>query len=104
VDAHPWLEPVAPPQTVTCLFRVQPPGCTPAEGDELNAAVARRLFDSGRALVGRTRVDGRPCCKLTFVNPALTADDVAAMLDLVVAEAAHLTGRPVPARPTAVPA
>jgi L-2,4-diaminobutyrate decarboxylase len=101
VDAHPWLALAAPPQTVTCLFRVQPPGCGPDERDELNAVVARRLFDSGRAVVGRTRVDGSPCCKLTFVNPALTAADVIALLDLVVDEAARTSGRSAPA---AVPA
>ena len=46
---------------------------------------------SGRALVGRTRLDGRVALKLTLVNPLAGEDDVRALLGLVAeaARAAH---------------
>ena len=45
--------------------------------------VRRVLFESGRAAVAKTVVDGRPCLKLTLLNPETTLDDVRAVLDLV---------------------
>ena len=48
------------------------------------------LFESGRAVVAKTVVDGRPYLKLTLLNPGTTLDDVRAVLDLVRGAAAAL--------------
>lgn len=72
----------------TVLFRYQPDGVTDAQADALVARVRRVLFDSGRASVARTVLDGRPCLKLTLLNPDVTLDDVRRVLNLV-RDAAH---------------
>ena len=77
VAARPDLELLAPPSTVTVLFR----WCRGGDLDLVNTQIQRRLFESGRAVVGRTRVGGRVALKLTFVNPLVTIDDVRALLD-----------------------
>lgn len=82
------LELVAPPQTVTVLFRCRPDGVDEDRLDALNVEVQRRLLASGRAVVGRTRYRGRVALKLTFTNPLTSHDDVAALLAAVAAEAA----------------
>jgi L-2,4-diaminobutyrate decarboxylase len=83
VARHPDLELLAEPSTVTVVFRAR-------GGDELNTEVQRRLFASGRAVVGRTRLDGAVALKLTLVNPLVSAADIDALLDLIAAEAARL--------------
>ena len=45
----------------------------------------RRLADAGRAVLGRTRVDGAVALKLTLLNPLTTRDQIDALLDLVAA-------------------
>jgi L-2,4-diaminobutyrate decarboxylase len=79
IDAHPELELLVPPSTVTVLFR-----CRGA--DDANIRIQRALFDSGRAIVGRTRHDGRVALKLTLVNPQISRADLASLLDLIVSE------------------
>ncbi|GAA1715610.1 lysine decarboxylase DesA [Isoptericola hypogeus] len=79
----PELRLLAPTDLSTVLFRYQPDGVDDARADALVPRVRRVLFDSGRALVAKTVVDGRPCLKLTLLNPDSTLDDVRAVLDLV---------------------
>lgn len=67
----------------TVLFRYQPDGLDPERADALVPQVRRVLFDSGRALVAKTVVDGRPCLKLTLLNPDATLADVRGVLELV---------------------
>ncbi|SEL28329.1 pyridoxal phosphate-dependent decarboxylase family protein [Nonomuraea pusilla] len=74
VAAHPELELVASPVLSTVVFRY-------ADTDEVNAALRRRLLLEGRAVVGRTELDGRVCLKLTVLNPSA---DVEALLQAVV--------------------
>ena len=62
------------------LFRVRPDGADAATQDALVAGVRRVLFESGRALVAKTVIDGRPCLKLTLLNPETTLDDVRGVL------------------------
>lgn len=88
VTASPSLQLLAPPQTVTVLFRCRPAGDagTGTDGmdlDQLNIAVQRHLLGTGKAVVGRTRVGGRVALKLTLMNPLTTADDVRSLLGLV---------------------
>ncbi|RIQ21877.1 pyridoxal phosphate-dependent decarboxylase family protein [Jiangella rhizosphaerae] len=87
VRRRPDLELLAPPQTVTVLFRCRPDGVDDSLQDRLNVDVQRRLLASGRAVVGRTRYRGRVALKLTFTNPLTTHDDVAALLAAIAAEA-----------------
>ncbi|WP_407320691.1 pyridoxal-dependent decarboxylase [Isoptericola halotolerans] len=84
----PELHVVSPTDLSTVLFRYQPDGVTAARSDALVARVRRVLFDSGRASVARTVVDGRPCLKLTLLNPTVTLADVRRVLGLV-RDAAH---------------
>jgi L-2,4-diaminobutyrate decarboxylase len=72
----------------TVLFRYQPEGLDAARADALVPQVRRVLFDSGRALVAKTVLDGRPCLKLTLLNPDATLADVRGVLELV-RSAAH---------------
>ena len=88
VTAAPCLELLAPPQTVTVLFRCRPAGAVHdgherVDLDGLNIAVQRHLLGTGKAVVGRTRIDGRVALKLTLMNPQVTADDVRSLVDLV---------------------
>ena len=72
----------------TVLFRYEPAGLDPERADTLVPQVRRVLFDSGRALVAKTVIDGRPCLKLTLLNPDATLADIRGVLDLV-RSAAH---------------
>jgi hypothetical protein len=54
--------------------------------DEANTAVQRRLFASGRAVVGRTRHHGRVALKFTLVNPTTTLDDLVRLADEIATE------------------
>jgi L-2,4-diaminobutyrate decarboxylase len=83
VDADDELELVGRSQLSTVLFRLRTPGPSPEEQDALVAGVRRVLFESGRALVAKTVIDGRPCLKLTLLNPETTLADVLAILDMV---------------------
>ena len=89
VARHPRLEPAHDPRLGCVVFRYRPldPG---ADADRVNAAIPRRLFDTGRAVIGHTRVGGRPCLKFTFLNPCTSPADVEELVDLVAAEGEEL--------------
>ncbi|MFB9538521.1 MULTISPECIES: pyridoxal phosphate-dependent decarboxylase family protein [Streptomyces] len=84
VHDHPGFALHAPPVISTVLFR--PAGAT----DDTVAAVRRALLTDGRAVLGRTRLDGRLWLKATLLNPATGPDDLAALLHLVAARRATL--------------
>ena len=77
VDAHDELELLAEPSTVMVVFRWRPAGEPIADDvlDAVNVAAQRALLRSGRAVIGRTRLDGRVALKLTLVNPLTGAAD-----------------------------
>ncbi|SDN74620.1 aminotransferase class I/II-fold pyridoxal phosphate-dependent enzyme [Geodermatophilus sp. DSM 45219] len=81
VQAEARLELAAAPVLSTVVFRHR-------GGDAVNAGLRRRLLREGRAVVGRTELDGRVHLKLTLLNPAATPADVDALLDLVLAAGA----------------
>jgi L-2,4-diaminobutyrate decarboxylase len=90
VDAHPSFELLAPATSVMVVFRWvgdDPDGAGPTELDDRNTEVQRRLFGSGRAVIGRTRHDGRVALKFTIVNPDLRVEDLVALLEMIDAEA-----------------
>jgi L-2,4-diaminobutyrate decarboxylase len=82
VGSTPDLALVAPPETVTCVFRWSGPGDDEA-ADRAMTAATRHLFATGEAVVGRTRLAGRVALELTFVNPVATADDARDLVRLV---------------------
>ena len=92
VDADDELELVGRSQLSTVLFRLRTEGTSADEQDALVAGVRRVLFESGRALVAKTVIDGRPCLKLTLLNPETTLDDVLAILGMVKDAATTLAG------------
>jgi L-2,4-diaminobutyrate decarboxylase len=92
VDADDELELVGRSQLSTVLFRLRTEGTSAHEQDALVAGVRRVLFESGRALVAKTVLDGRPCLKLTLLNPETTLDDVLAILGMVKDAATTLAG------------
>ncbi|WP_312854878.1 pyridoxal phosphate-dependent decarboxylase family protein [Agromyces agglutinans] len=77
------LELVSRTDLSTVLFRYRPAGCPDAEADRLVALIRRVLFESGRAHVAKTVIDGRPCLKLTLLNPETTLAQVLDVFDLV---------------------
>ncbi len=86
VDADPRLERTLPVTLTSVVFRY----AAAADTDTVNACLRRDLLASGRAVVGRCEVDGQVWLKLTLLNPAATAADVEALLDLVAATGAGL--------------
>ncbi|HEV7721671.1 MAG TPA: hypothetical protein VGO60_10320 [Iamia sp.] len=84
VDRHPDLDLVAPPSTVTCVFRWRDAEASGPD-DAVMTSAARRLFATGEAVVGRTRIDGAVALKPTFVNPVATADDARTLVRRVAA-------------------
>lgn len=82
VVADPALALARPPVLTTVVFRYLP--ADPARSDEVNAGLRRRLLREGRAVIGRTELDGAVHLKLTLLNPDATPADVDALLDLVV--------------------
>jgi L-2,4-diaminobutyrate decarboxylase len=89
VDAHPDLELLAEPSTVTVVLRWRPARESPGEDalDAVNVAAQRALLRAGSAIVGRTRLNGRVALKLTLVNPLARAADVRELLELVAGAA-----------------
>jgi L-2,4-diaminobutyrate decarboxylase len=97
VDETPDLELVAEPVLSTVLFRHRSPDADDDAADRLVETVRSALFDSGRAAVASTVLDGRRCLKLTLLNPATTTEDVRGVLDLVRAAARGAAPRPLEA-------
>ena len=100
VESDPELELVRRPDLSTVLFRPRPQRPCPAAdvlsdftADSLVHPVRDALFAEGHSLVAATMVDGRPCLKLTVLDPNLTDADVSAVLADVRA-AAHTAADP----------
>ena len=78
---RPELRLAAPASLSTLLFRWAPEGEEPDDG--LVERIRARVLAEGRANVASTRVRGVPHLKLTLLNPAMTVEDVEAVLDVV---------------------
>ena len=81
VASDPGMDLLRRPVLSTVLFRPRPPGCDDDETDALVRPVRDALFAEGHSLVASTVVDGRPCLKLTVLDPDLRTSDAAAVLD-----------------------
>lgn len=89
IRQHPQLELVAEPQLSTVVFRYVPETMG-IDADQINAAIRRRLFDRGEAVIGHTRVHSRQCLKFTCMNPVTTEAQMEALLKMIVAEGERL--------------
>jgi L-2,4-diaminobutyrate decarboxylase len=94
ITAHPGFELYDRPTLSTVLFRPTATGATaagttvtvaatPAVTDDTVAAVRRTLLDTGRAVLGRARLDGRLWLKATLLNPYTRPEDLDRLLKLV---------------------
>jgi len=95
VARHPGLGPIHDPRLGCVVFRYRPRDSR-ADADRLTAAIPRRLFDAGRAVIGHTRVRGRSCLKFTFLNPCTGPADVEELVGLVAARGAELEAEAAP--------
>ncbi|KQZ76067.1 pyridoxal phosphate-dependent decarboxylase family protein [Nocardioides sp. Root151] len=89
----PDIELAAEPTLSTLVFRYRPRGADPATTDEVNTRIRAALFDSGRAMVASTKVDGEVWLKFTLLNPMATSRNILDIVDRVrVTGAEILTG------------
>ncbi|MGB8063266.1 MAG: pyridoxal-dependent decarboxylase [Candidatus Sulfotelmatobacter sp.] len=81
----PSLELICEPQLSTVVFRYIPrqPGL---HADEINSSIRRRLFESGSAVIGHTRLRGQQCLKFTCMNPATSEAQMKELIEAVVAQ------------------
>ncbi|MEU6478922.1 aspartate aminotransferase family protein [Streptomyces sp. NPDC047017] len=91
--ADPRFDVVVQPALSTLVFRYIPARVTgPDAIDRANLYARKALFASGDAVVAGTRADGRHYLKFTLLNPETTADDLAAVLDLIAGHAEQYLG------------
>lgn len=89
VRTTPNLELICEPQLSTVVFRyvARQPGL---DGDSINASIRRRLFDTGSAVIGHTRVRGQQCLKFTCMNPATSEAQMKELVEMVLAQGKEL--------------
>ncbi|WP_222315827.1 pyridoxal phosphate-dependent decarboxylase family protein [Streptomyces cavourensis] len=91
--ADPRFDVVVQPQLSTLVFRYIPSGITSPDGiDRANLYARKALFASGEAIVAGTKVGSRQYLKFTLLNPETTAEDIAAVLDLIAGHAEQYLG------------
>lgn len=91
--ADPRYDVVVEPALSTLVFRYIPAAVTdPAGIDRANLHARKALFASGDAIVAGTKVAGRHYLKFTLLNPETTAEDIAAVLDLIAGHAEQYLG------------
>ncbi|HKV81134.1 MAG TPA: aspartate aminotransferase family protein [Candidatus Sulfotelmatobacter sp.] len=76
------VELVCEPQLSTIVFRYISSGLE-SDTDRINREIPQKLFDRGVAVIGRTRVHGRHCLKLTCMNPTTTEADMDKLIELI---------------------
>jgi L-2,4-diaminobutyrate decarboxylase len=86
------LELVCEPQLSTIVFRYISSGRA-SDADRINRQIPLKLFDRGVAVIGRTRVQGRHCLKLTCMNPATTEADMEKLIELISSQGRECAGQ-----------
>lgn len=66
-----------------CLVFRYVPADPRVDADAVNAALPRRLFDRGAAVLGHTVAAGRPCLKFTLINPCTERGDIERLVELI---------------------
>jgi L-2,4-diaminobutyrate decarboxylase len=85
------LELVCEPQLSTIVFRYISSGLE-SDADRINTEIPRKLFNRGVAVIGRTRVHGRHCLKLTCMNPATSEADMEKLIELISRQGLECSG------------
>lgn len=91
ISHDPRFELVCQPSLSTVLFR-----WIPVDGsstDHQVRAIRRRVWESGRCTVAETVVSGRPCLKLTLLNPNAALGDVLGVMEQIHEAGLALTTR-----------
>jgi L-2,4-diaminobutyrate decarboxylase len=91
VGASRDLELICEPQLSTVVFRYissRPESDT----DRINTEIPVKLFDRGVAVIGRTRVQGPQCLKLTCMNPATTEANLEKLVELIRSQGQECDG------------
>lgn len=83
------LELICEPQLSTVVFRYKPQHAE-LDADLINAAIRRRLFETGSAVIGHTRIRGHQCLKFTCMNPATSDSQMQELIAAVVAQGEEL--------------
>ncbi len=96
IAREPALELAASPQTSIVAFRAVAPGCTADQVEAVNRAVPEAVQARGRAFVTGTVYDNRETLRACILHPGTTGDDLATLVEEVLAAAAELaeTSRP----------
>ena len=89
VRTTPSLELMCEPQLSTVVFRYVPRRAG-VNTDLINPAIRHRLFESGSAVVGHTRVRGQECLKFTCMNPATSEAHMKELIERVLAQGQDL--------------
>jgi L-2,4-diaminobutyrate decarboxylase len=71
------------PQLSTVVFRYTTSHAS-SDSDAINAALHQRLFDSGVAVIGHTRVHNCQALKFTCMNPTVTEVEMDELIRLIV--------------------
>jgi L-2,4-diaminobutyrate decarboxylase len=89
VRETPSLELMCEPQLSTVLFRYTPRQAA-VDADQINMSIRRRLFATGSAVVGHTRVRGQQCLKFTCMNPATSDNQMKELIGMVQSQGQEL--------------
>jgi L-2,4-diaminobutyrate decarboxylase len=83
---------VAPTATNIVLLRWEPRGMAGDHAlvDRVNAAIPKALWRGGGPAIGKTIFAGRPCLKLTFMNPLSQGSSIADVLRAIDLVGGHL--------------
>ena len=94
IDADPAFERAAPVTINSVVFRCVNPEWDADQTDRVNAQVRERLLMEGRALIGRTRVNGRTYLKFTLLNPHAGMAEIEQLLRELQSRARHCGAAP----------
>ncbi len=83
IEADPELHLACRPALNAVLLRYRADGATDDRLDAVNGRIPARLMASGRALLAKTRFDGRVFLKMTLLNPRTTPAHIDAILAAV---------------------
>lgn len=85
IAANPRFELLHQPTFGCVVFRYCPgnPALTPAQVNQINDSIPRRMFEAGEAIIGHTLVAGRQCLKFTLNNPSVELPQLTDLLALI---------------------
>jgi len=89
IRRNPKFELICQPQLSTVVFRYRP-SRTGVDANTLNARLRQNLFQSGKAIIGHTRVKQQQCLKFTCMNPATSEEHLVALIAMIESEGEKL--------------